>query len=534
MNKIAQYLNEHILGEATDNEHIRQRYSRDGSILSINPGIVIRPRCTNDVRKVMRFAWQLAEKGHILPIIPRGEGSNQTGSAIGKGLIIESVSYLDRILYINIKPKDQFAHVQPGVNFNTLNEVIKNNGLAVNLFNPNFKNFSIGGAISENLLSIGESVNRLEIVLANGDLIETSRISKHELNKKKGLQTFEGEIYRKIDGIIEDNEQTINDKIANDSVDNAGYPGISKVKNRDGSFDLTPLIIGSQGTLGYISEAVLKLEFSSDSERAIVAVFENPEIARDVADKLISLQPNSLEIIDGEIFKQAKNSGKNYCFKDEIVNSLLFISFNDFNDRVQKRKFKNAIKKLGKLETVLYTSENYSLTELYIIRDVGNFIIQTTNKTTSVAPIINGSSIPLTRREEFITALKDLAKKHHLEIPMRINWLNGIVYNYPEMQLNQVSDRQKTFKLIEDYIGLVIQHGGNIVSDSSEGRLKTNAAYKQMDDDVLKMYQDIRQAFDPYGILNPGVKQNNDLKTLVGALNPNYNLDYNTKYPIEN
>lgn len=534
MNKIAQYLNEHILGEATDNEHIRQRYSKDGSILSINPDIVIRPRCTNDIRKTMRFAWQLAEKGHVLPIIPRGEGTNQTGAAIGKGLIIESASYLDKILYINTKPKDQFAHVQPGVNFNTLNEVIKNNGLNVSSFSPNAKNFSIGGAISENLSSIGQSISRLEVVLANGDLIETSRINKHELNKKKGLQTFEGEVYRKIDGIIEDNEQLISDRVADDSVDNAGYPGISKVKNRDGSFDLTPLIIGSQGTLGYISEAVLKLDFSNDEQRVIVAVFEDPEVARDVADKLIELQPSSLEIFDGELFKRAKGGGKKYCFKDEVVNSLLFISFNDFSERAQKRKFKNAIKKLGKLETVLYTSENYSLTELYIIRDVGNFIIQTTNKTTSVAPIINGSSIPLTRREEFITALKDLAKKHHLEIPMRINWLNGIVYNYPEMQLNQVSDRQKTFKLIEDYIGLVIQHGGNIVSDSSEGRLKTNAAYKQMDDDVLKMYQDIRQAFDPYGILNPGVKQNNDLKTLVGALNPNYNLDYNTKYPIEN
>ena len=63
-------------------------------------------------------------------------------------------------------------------------------------------------------IGVGDYVNRLELVLANGDLIETTRISKHELNKKMGLQTFEGEIYRKIDGIIEDNKEFIANKIA--------------------------------------------------------------------------------------------------------------------------------------------------------------------------------------------------------------------------------------------------------------------------------------------------------------------------------
>lgn len=534
MNKITQYLNEHLLGEVTNNEYILKRYSRDGSILSIDPEMVIRPRCTNDVRKAMRFTWQLAEKGHKLPIISRGEGTNKTGAAIGKGLVVESPSYLDKILYINTKPKDQFAHIQPGVNFNVLNEILKNNGLKINNFYSNVKNFSLGGAIAENINNIGDSVSRLELVLANGDLIETSRINKHELNKKKGLQTFEGEIYRKIDGIIEDNEQIINDKITNDSVDNAGYPGISKVKNKDGSFDLTPLIIGSQGTLGFISEIVLKLEFSNDNESVIVAVFENPETARDIADKLVELKPSQLEVIDGELFKEAAENGKKYCFKDEIVNSLVYISFDDLSDRLQKRKFKNALKKLSKLDSVLYTSENYPLSELYAIKEVGNFIVQSTNKNTSIPPIINGSSIPLIRREEFINALKDLAKKHHLEIPMRTNWLNGVIYNYPKIQLHQVSDKQKTFKLIDEYIELVVQYGGDIVSDSSEGRLKANSAYKQMDEDVLSIYKEIKQSFDPYVILNPGVKQNNDLRTLIAALNPSYNLADFTKFPIEN
>ncbi|MEI7539498.1 MAG: FAD-linked oxidase C-terminal domain-containing protein, partial [Candidatus Saccharibacteria bacterium] len=92
------------------------------------------------------------------------------------------------------------------------------------------------------------------------------------------------------------------------------------------------------------------------------------------------------------------------------------------------------------------------------------------------------------------------------------------------LQLNTVSDKQKTFKLIADYIELVVSCGGNIVAESGEGRLKTPAAYTQMDDEVLNVYTQIRDAFDPFGTLNPGVKQKTDLKTLVAMLDPDYNL----------
>ena len=139
MNKIAQYLNEHILGEATSSEPIRESFSRDASILSIMPEIIVNPRVTNDIRKVARFTWQLAEKGHVLPITVRGGGSDQTGAAIGKGIIINTVAHLNNIIYISTKSKDQFAHVQPGVNFGNLNDVLNSHGMTIPSFPSSFK-----------------------------------------------------------------------------------------------------------------------------------------------------------------------------------------------------------------------------------------------------------------------------------------------------------------------------------------------------------------------------------------------------------
>ena len=532
MNKIAQYLNEHILGEATSAKSVREQFSRDGSIFSIMPEIIVHPRVTNDIRKIARFTWQLAEKGHVMPIISRGGGSDQTGAAIGKGIIINTQAHLNNIIYLSLKNKDQFIHVQPGVNFGTVNEVLKSNGLTIPSFPTSFNYSTIGGAVANNAAgalagrygSTGDYVMRLELVLANGDLIETKRINRHELSKKKGLQTFEGELYRKIDGIIEDNGKIIEDIISKCNHDNTGYPGIAKVKERDGSFDLTPLIIGSQGTLGVISEIILKPDFYNDSESIIIAIFDNAEIARDAADMLSALKPASLDLIDGSIFEKAQQEyGKKFIFPS-TTGSILLTSFNDFSDHTRAKKVKIALKKLSKFETKIYTDKDYSLEELHAIRGVSSLILQPETENETMPPLIDGASIPANRREDFINALAELASKHHIELPLYIRWIDGVIHARPQMQLHLVSDKQKLFKLIADYAELVRKFDGNFCAESAEGRTKATAIYAQINNEVLSVYSQIREAFDPYGTMNPGVKQPADLKTLVANLNPNYSL----------
>src|ERR1700744_4080123 len=129
MNKIAQYLNEHVVGEVSSLRAVRRRFSQDASLLTITPEIVVFPRVTNDIRKVARFAWQLAEKGHVMGMTVRGAGTDATGGAIGKGIVINTSAHLTNILYIG--PKERLAHVQPGVSVSTLNDVLHWHGLAL-------------------------------------------------------------------------------------------------------------------------------------------------------------------------------------------------------------------------------------------------------------------------------------------------------------------------------------------------------------------------------------------------------------------
>ena len=97
MSKVAAYLQEHIQGEVTTNAAILDAKSRDMSVLRVAPEMVIYPRVTNDIRKVARFSWQLAEKGHVLPITVRGGGNDQTGAAIGKGISLVTTAHMNRV-----------------------------------------------------------------------------------------------------------------------------------------------------------------------------------------------------------------------------------------------------------------------------------------------------------------------------------------------------------------------------------------------------------------------------------------------------
>ncbi len=547
MSKISQYLNEHILGEVTSSGAIRDVFSRDASILTVRPELVVLPRVTNDIRKTARFAWQLAEKGHVLPITARGAGSDQTGAAIGKGVIINTTAYLNKILYVGLKDKERIVQVQPGVTFKALNDVLESHGSFIPSY-PSSAGFStIGGAVANNAAgqfsgrygATGEWVNRLEVVLANGDLIETGRINKHELNKKKGLQTFEGEIYRKLDGLIEDNQQIITERIAENVRDNTGYHGIAHVKQRDGSFDLTPLFIGSQGTLGVISEIVLRTEFFSKDESIIVATLATGEAARDAVDTLRNLQPASLEIYDGALFDIAQTEGKKYPFYDTEANvapigAVIYMSFTDFSDHTRSKKIKKATKLFERLNANLLTSETHSIEELHAIRDVTASVYAITSGGEAYVPLIDGASIAPNRLEDFSLGVAELAKKYHVNLPLHIRALDGVVYARPSLDLKKVSDKQKLFKIISEYTDLVFKTGGSILADGGEGRLKSPAVYAQLDEDLFNLFTAIRAVFDPYGTLNPGVKQKVEIHTLIQALRDSYDTSSFASYSSAN
>lgn len=528
MSKAAAYLQEHIKGKVSTNPAVLQAASVDESILRIVPEMVIYPRATNDIRKIARFTWQMAEKGHIMPLTARGYGGDLTGAAIGKGAVIVTPAHMNRIFELDSKRK--MVRLQAGASVHALREALLLHGLAVPPFIDSAVDSTVGGAVANNMRGplsgrygdTGDWVDQLEVVLATGEIMQTGRLSKRELSKKKALQTFEGEVYRSIDGLIEENKQLIEERIASDLPNNTGFASITKVKRRDGSFDLTPLFAGSQGTLGIISELILRTEFVS-KHRAVAAIaFKTVDAARDAIDTLLPLQPAHLEYFDNALFTIAAAQGKMYEFRKNApgqVRSVVLVGFDDFNERSNMKKLKKVAKLLSKNEDIyVEIADGDDAADLLALRDVSSYLLSPSEKELSAPALFDGVSIP---REQFINFAQQvaaLAAKYEVALPLYSRELDGIVSSRPLLRLNRVGDKQKMFKLLDEYSVVVSKVGGYFIGQDGEGRVKSRHARAFYDDDVKALFDAVKKTFDPYGVFNPGVKQDIDVREIVTSV----------------
>lgn len=535
MNKLAQYLNEHILGQIATGIATRRHFSTDLSPLEYTPEIIAYPKVTNDIRKIARFAWQLAEKGHVLGITVRGSGTDKTGASIGDGLVIATTGYMDNLFELDSKQK--MIRAQPGATVKSINDALGVYGLSVPPFVGIMARSTIGGAVANNkrgMLSgkYGDTskwTQQLEVVLSNGDVLQTERISRRDLSKKKGMSSFEGEIYRQIDGLITDNQQLIDVKIASDDADHAGYSAIAKVKQKDGSFDLTPLLVGSQGTLGIISEMILKADYLSHHQDVVVATLESLDAVRDAIDSLKKLKPAILDFYDGALFKSAAKNGKNYPVYNKAVvgdsdGVVLLVSFDEFSERARGRKVKQSLKIFQRLNAATKFASGDDASDLLATRDVVTNLFVQQDELNSAPPLFDGVYIPIERLFSFTQSVADLGVKQRVELPLYGHLLENTYYTRPILQLGKISDKQKIFKLMDEYSKLVALNNGTFVADNGEGRLKALFAYRELDDDVLELYNKIKTVFDPHNILNPGVKQVTGIKELVPHLRSSYDI----------
>jgi FAD/FMN-containing dehydrogenase len=525
MNKLAQYLNQHLIGEVIVDQSVLEQLSVDNSPLAITPEMIAYPCNTNDVRKLLRFSWQLAEKGHTLTVTPRGAGTDTTGGAIGSGVIISLSTYMDHVFEFD--SKQRLVRLQPGASVATLQD-------ALNLFSVNVPELAnvdrastIGGTIASRRTALDSDgwLDQLEVVLANGDLLQTRRLSKRELNKKKGQQTFEADIYRGIDGLIEENKELIDDI---DEQNVAGYSSLKYVKRKDGSLDLAPLFLASQGTLGIISEMIIKAEVASPNKGAVVALFDNASSARDAIDGIEKIGVTSLEYFDKTTLTRIFETGKKLGYSDaetEGYQALLTTQFEGTARAVQK-KIKKLTKHFSQFNANIKSAEALDESELTGIVGFSTLSAQTESRDHASIPIADGVYVSLDRLGQFSDGLEQLATKYRLELPLYGRPFDGIWYIRPFLNLKSVSGKQNVFKLTEELAQLVQKCGGYLNGEHAEGRTQSFSSLKSLDPEVLALYAQVKEIFDPNGILNPGVKQSTELRELAANLRSGYRSNH--------
>ncbi|HIA91935.1 TPA: FAD-binding oxidoreductase [Candidatus Saccharibacteria bacterium] len=533
MSKLAEYLQQHISGDVIVSKKVRDYFSTDGSVFEVTPKMVVYPLNTTDVRKTVRFSWQLAEKGKVLPITARGRGTDQAGGALGDGIMMVFPAHMNKIIQLD----RESIIVQPGENYAAMQKVLKSHGRFMPPYPSSIEFSTIGGAVANNAagemtLKYGATKNFVktcQVVLANGEVIDTRRITKRELNKKMGGTSFESEIYRQLDSLIMDNWELIHDSKRNVSKNSTGYD-LTDVKRKDGSFDLTPLIVGSQGTLGVVTEITLRTEAYTAQNTLIAAHFDSLESAGQAVAQLLPLGPAALEFVDKfllELVDEHNSKQLEGLVEKPFPKIVLLIEFDDNNESKRKRLTKKAKKILEGIALEFQVTEDPHEQEmLWKLRRSAAAVMWHTKGNAKALPIIEDGVVPQEKLTEFIPKVYALYEKYGLDVALWGHAGNSNIHMQPFLDLTKTADRQKVFRLMDDYYGLVMSMGGSTAGEHNDGRLRAPYLKELYGEKMYDVFAKVKKIFDPYGILNPGVKIGVSKKDLVPILRKEYSMEH--------
>jgi len=535
MSKATDYLQNHLDGEVVASVDVRDYFSTDASIFKVTPQLVVYPRTEQDVRKVARFTWQLAERGKAISITARGGGSDLGGGAIGRGIIVAFPAHLNKILTLD--SSRGVVTIQAGLNFGHLQQTLQTHGLHLPPAPASLEYSTIGGALANNASSdqsvkygvMKDYVRQLKVVLANGEIIETKKLSKKEVNRKMGESTFEGEVYRALNGLLSDHKELLKSQTST-SINNAGYD-LKSIMGKDGSVDLSPLFVGSQGTLGIITEAIVEASTYNPKKSLVLGYFDDLEKAGQAVLALKKLIPSSLEIVGGSLLsfvhKTSPNLLKGILLDTGAPQAIVFVQFDNKASRTQHLLIRKAKKILQKY--AYHQQVSYDLVEqekLLKIRQSASAVLWDSMGTKRALPAIDDSVVPLNVLPEFLKKAQELFAANYLDVPMWGHAGDGNIHMQPFFDLNEVGDRQKLLKIMEEFYQLVVSFGGSISGGYNDGRIRGPYLRLQYGEEMYQVFRKVKQIFDPYDTLNPGVKIDVLEKDLIQDMRQNYSLSH--------
>ncbi len=526
-------LQKRVRGLVSTSESIRKYFSTDGSIFTIMPDAVVYPKNSEDVAGTVKYISEQRAKGKEINIVGRGKGTDQGGGSLGDGAMVVFPAHMNKVLKL---AKDAVT-IQPGIIYGDLQKILHMHHRFLPPY-PSSINFStVGGGIANNVCgektlkygSMSDWVQSLKVVLSDGSVIETRRLNSRELNKKKGLMTLEGEIYRRVDSLIIDNSALIRQSQPNTSKNSAGY-ALSKVKGRDGSFDLSKLIVGSQGTLGLVTEATLKTAEYNPDTTLIVGYFDDLEKAGAAVLQLQKLKPSAMEIVDIHLLdfvRKNKPETLEGLMPEDLPKIVVLIEFDNSSSLSQRILSRRAGRILNKFAAAQKLSTKKAEQErLWEIRRSAAAVIWMVHGKEKALPIIEDGVVPIEKLPEFLEQTYKLLKKHKLEIAVWGHAGNANFHMQPFMDLSKTKDRKKVFALMDDFYEMVIKMGGSTCGEHNDGLLRAPYLEKLYGKEMYKLFKNVKHIFDPNGVFNPRIKLDVSKKDLEPLLRQEYSMEH--------
>ncbi len=521
-----------VRGEVMDDTATLQKYSRDASLFEVRPQVVVSPKDAQDIGSLVNFvAKQKKEKPNI-SITARSAGTDMTGGPLNESIILDMTSHFNHVKGVG----ENYAVTEPGVYYRDFEaETLKKN-LILPPYPASREICSVGGMVANNsggekTLAYGkveDFVLELKAVLADGNEYVFKPLKRNELGEKLQLKGFEGDLYRNLFNLIEDNYELLKSAKPNVSKNSAGYY-LWNVWDKQ-TFDLTKLLVGSQGTLGVVTEIKFRLVPVKKHDRLAVIFLKDIGILSELTTTILKYKPENFESYDDQTLKMGLKyfwdivkimKPKNifslmWSFIPEFLAGLkyggfpkliLLVEFTDDDENEINRKLEGLAEELRRYPVgVRITKSNEEEAKYWTFRRESFNLLRHHLHGLRTAPFIDDIIVRPEYLPEFLPKLREVMSNYKIFYTIAGHMGDGNFHIIPLMDMSKPDSKEIIMKLSGEVYDLVMKYKGSITAEHNDGLIRTPYLSKMFDPQILGLFRKVKDIFDPQGIFNPRKK----------------------------
>src|SRR3989344_5404654 len=523
-----------VKGDIALDEATLGRLSRDASLFSVKPAAAIFPKDADDLCRIVRWVQERRAECPSLSLTARSGGTDMTGGPLTESVVLDCSRYMNAF---SIDEEKKVAIVEPGVFYRNFEPAAARKHLLMPCYPASKSIAAFGGMVMNNCAgektlrygAMREWAEWMRVVLAGGEGHELRPLNMIELTAKRARRDFEGYVYERMFRLIDGSYDRIRAAAPKTSKNASGYALWRVFDKERGFFDLSQLFVGSQGTLGLLADATLRLTPVKPHHRTVAIFFRSWDDLPAAVNKILPFHPENMEAFDDTTLKLgirfmpeiAKKVGEPLWrfalrFWPEVVIGVRFmglpklivlVELSEDEQAVADEKASDIAEAARGMGLVARGLGDEADAEKYMTMRRESFhLLRKSVGGKRTAPFIEDFCVRPERLPEFLPKLLALLKENGIRANIAGHAGDGNYHIIPLMDMSDPKERAKILPVLEKFMALVKEHGGTITAEHNDGIMRTPFLGQMFGDDIAALFKEVKDIFDPHNIFNPGKK----------------------------
>ena len=497
-------------GEVRFDKMTRALYSTDASVYQIEPLGVVIPRSAEGVARAVEIAAR-----HGVPITPRGGGTSQAGQSIGAGLVLDTSKHLNRVLEVN--PDQRWARVEPGVVLDELNAHLRQHHLR---FAPDVSSASratVGGMMANNSsgarsVLYGKTIDHVleqRVVLADARLAHLRPLDASAVALAQQGDSIEARAYREIPALGLRHAAEIDRRFPKVLRRVGGY-NLDAFVSAATPVDLTRIMVGSEGTLGFIVDAKINLVPLPAQKSVMTIEFDRLLDALGATPLILKHGPSAVEVMDDFILSHAKGhpvlNAQRQAMLTADGSALLCVEF--YADTVDElRSRMDGLARdvaAASPRAVRQVIDAGAQARIWSFREAALGLSTATTSDGKAISFVEDTAVAPEKLRDYIEQFIGIVKRHHTTAGVYAHASVGCLHVRPVVNLKTAEGVAMFEAIANEVADLVLAFGGALSGEHGDGLVRGAFNEKMFGSELYGAFRQVKKTFDPQGIFNPG------------------------------